>query len=156
THFTVSAPAAATAGAAFSFNVTALDASNATVTGYAGTVHFTSNDGSAILPANATLANGVGTFSATLETAGSRPTPAADPATASITGASAALAVSAAAANHFTVSVPATAGPNVPFSITVTAQDAFNNTVTIYGGTVHFTSTDAQAVLPANTPLTSG
>ena len=44
THFMVSAPATATAGTAFSVTVTALDASNAVVTGYTGTVHFTSSD----------------------------------------------------------------------------------------------------------------
>ena len=50
THFTVSAPASATAGSAFNFTVTALDTSNNTATGYAGTAHFTSSDGQAVLP----------------------------------------------------------------------------------------------------------
>src|SRR5204863_287750 len=48
----------------------------------------------------------------------------------------------------------ATAG--TAFSFTVTALDQFNNTATGYGGTVHFTSSDAQAVLPVNSTLTSG
>src|SRR5207244_1888386 len=39
THFTVNAPASATAGNAFSFTVTALDAFNNVATGYSGTVH---------------------------------------------------------------------------------------------------------------------
>src|SRR5262249_14481184 len=72
THFMVSAPASATAGSAFNFTVTALDASNAVVPGYSGTVHFSSSDGNATLPANTTLTNGTGTFSATLGTAGSQ------------------------------------------------------------------------------------
>jgi len=38
----------------------------------------------------------------------------------------------------------------------VTAKDAFNNTVTGYAGTVHFTSSDGQAVLPADYTFTSG
>src|SRR5205085_11635258 len=42
----------------------------------------------------------------------------------------------------------ATAG--VPISVTVTARDQFGNTATSYAGTVHFTSTDAQASLPTN------
>ena len=62
THFSVSAPASATAGTSFNVTVTALDSSNATATGYAGTVQFTSTDGAATLPANSTLTNGVGTF----------------------------------------------------------------------------------------------
>ena len=45
-------------------------ATNAMATGYTGTVHFTSSDGAAVLPANSTLTNGVGTFSVTLKTAG--------------------------------------------------------------------------------------
>src|SRR6185295_7569317 len=66
THFAVSAPASATAGVAFNFTVTAQDQFNNTATTYGGMVHFTSSDGAAVLPANATLTNGVGTFSATL------------------------------------------------------------------------------------------
>ncbi len=55
THFSVTAPGTATAGSAFNITVTALDASNAVVTGYTGTVHFTSSDGQAVLPVNSTL-----------------------------------------------------------------------------------------------------
>src|SRR5205823_5656783 len=38
----------------------------------------------------------------------------------------------------------------------VTAQDQFGNTVTNYTGTVHFTTTDGQAVLLADSTLTNG
>ena len=96
THFTLSAPASATAGTAFSFTVTALDQFNNPATGYAGTVHFTSSDGAATLPANSTLTNGVGTFSATLRTAGSQTITATDTTTSSITGASNTFVVSLA------------------------------------------------------------
>jgi uncharacterized repeat protein (TIGR01451 family) len=156
THFSVSAPASATAGAAFTFTVTALDQFNNTATGYAGTVHFTSSDGSATLPADATLTNGVGTFSATLRTAGGQTITATDTLTPGITGTSNLIAVSSAAATHFAVSAPANATAGSAFSITVTALDPFNNTATGYAGTVHFTSTDGQAVLPANSTLTNG
>jgi hypothetical protein len=93
THFTVSAPATATAGAPFNFTVTALDQSNHTATGYGGTIRFTSSDGAAVLPANTTLPSGTGIFSATLKTAGSRTITATDTVTASITGSSAAIEV---------------------------------------------------------------
>ena len=156
THFAVSAPASATAGSAFNFTVTALDQFNNTTTGYAGTVHFTSTDAAATLPANSTLTNGVGTFSATLKTSGNQTITSADTVTASITGTSNAITVSAAAATHFGVSAPATATINTAFNFTVTALDQFNNTVTGYAGTVHFTSTDGTATLPANSTLTSG
>ena len=40
--------------------------------------------------------------------------------------------------------------------MTVTAQDGGGHTNTGYGGTVHFTSTDLQAVLPPDSTLTNG
>src|SRR5207302_558464 len=156
----------------FSFTVTAKDAFNNTATGFAGTVHFSSSDAQAVLPANSTLSGGAGSFSATLKTAGSQTLTAADTATPSITGASngiavsaaaatrptvtAAVTVSAAATHHFQVTAPPYATPFRSFSFTVTAKDAFNNTATGYGGTVHFSSGDAQASLPANSTLSGG
>src|SRR5581483_2012563 len=88
THFAISAPASATAHAAFSFTVTALDQFNNTATAYAGAVHFTTTDGQAVLPADSTLTSGVGTFSATLKTAGGQTITARDSSNASITGTS--------------------------------------------------------------------
>src|SRR5262249_42255900 len=95
THFGVSAPASASSGAAFSVTVTAQDQYNNTATGYAGTVHFTSTDPAAVLPANSPLASGVAAFSARLSTVESRTTPAPDPVTASIAGTSGPIAVNA-------------------------------------------------------------
>src|SRR5207248_1020393 len=73
-HLVLATTATPTAGAAFSFTVTAQDSAGNTDTGYAGTVHFTSTDTSTgtVLPANATLTNGQGTFSATLFVAGAQ------------------------------------------------------------------------------------
>src|SRR5207253_1822595 len=79
THFQVTpVTATPTAGSTFNYTVTAQDAYNNTATGYTGTVHFTSSDGQALLPANGTLTNGTGTFSATLNTSGSRTITATD------------------------------------------------------------------------------
>src|SRR5439155_2506852 len=72
TRYTVTAPANATAGTAFNITVTAQDQFGNTVTNYAGTVHFTSSDGQAVLPANSTLTNGTETFSVTLNTSGNQ------------------------------------------------------------------------------------
>jgi Galactose oxidase, central domain len=96
THFSVTTPRDATVGAPFSFTVTALDASNAVAKSYAGTIHFTSTDRQAVLPANSTLANGTGTFSATFNTSGSQTITATDAATLTITGLSNAIQVSIA------------------------------------------------------------
>jgi hypothetical protein len=154
--FVVSAASPQTAGTSFSFTVTAVDLNNNTTPAYAGTVHFTSSDGLATLPANSTLTNGVGTFSATLKTAGNQSITATDTVTSSITGTSGTITVNAAAATKFAVSAasPETAG--TAFNFTVTALDQFNNTATGYTGTVHFTSTDGAATLPANSTLTNG
>ena len=156
-HLVVSAPASAVAGSSFSVTVTAEDLYDNTVTGYSGTVHFTSSDAQAVLPANSGLTNGVGSFSVTLKTAGSQTITATDTVTSSITG-SASVVVTAASggAIHLVVSAPASAVAGSSFSVTVTAEDLYDNTVTGYSGTVHFTSSDAQAVLPANSSLTSG
>jgi predicted RNA methylase len=154
--FTVTAPATATAGSSFTVTVTAKDAFGNVATGYSSTVHFTSSDGQAVLPANSTLTNGVGTFSATLKTAGSRTVTATDTVTSSITG-SATVTVNPAAASSFTVTAsPTTVTAGTSTSVTVTAKDAFGNVATGYAGTVHFTSSDGQAVLPANATLTNG
>ncbi len=157
THFSlIAATSTATAGTAFQITVTALDASNNVVSSYSGTVHFSSTDPQAALPPNSVLANGMGTFSATLETAGGQTITAADSVNASISGTSNTISVSGGPASHFYVAVPAAATAGTAFSITVTAQDAFSNTAVGYTGTVHFTSSDGQAVLPANSTLTNG
>ena len=106
THFSVSAPATAAIGSAFSFTVTALNSSNRVAAGYSGTVHFTSTDGQAVLPANSTMPNGVGNFSATLNTAGPQTITASDTATPSITGASSAITVSASSSLAITSGAP--------------------------------------------------
>ena len=100
THLVVSAPANATAGTAISVTVTAKDANGNTVTGYTGTVKITSSDTYAVLPANAKLTSGVGTFSVTLKTVGSQKVTATDTVTSSITGVSAALTVLALPATY--------------------------------------------------------
>lgn len=156
THFAVTGPSNATMGISFSFTVTALDASNSTVTTYSGTVHFTSTDAQPSLPSNSTLTNGTGTFSATLKTLGSQTITATDMATASITGTSSAISVGSAAPTHFSVDAPHGANPGHAINFSVSALDAANNVAPMYSGTIHFTSTDPQASLPANSTLTNG
>jgi|GEM_PF-2266606 hypothetical protein len=100
THFSVAAnPATVTAGvqSANGLTVTALDVNGNTVTGYSGTVYFTSTDGSASLPANSTLTNGVGTFSFTLNnTNGTQTITATDSSNGTITGTSNNITVNSA------------------------------------------------------------
>ena len=93
THFSVGAPVSVIAQKSFNFTVNAVDAANNLAITYSGTAHFTSNDGQAVLPANSTLTNGTGTFSATLKTVGSQTITATDTVTASIIGTSSAIGV---------------------------------------------------------------
>jgi hypothetical protein len=151
THITISMPAAGTAGAAFSVTVSALDANNQPATGYAGTVHFTSSDPRAVLPADYTFNAadaGVHVFSVTLATAGSQSVTATDTVNGSLTG-SAGVSVSAAAATRLALSAPAGATGGVAFGVTVTARDAYGNTATGYRGSIIWASSDAAAILPA-------
>jgi murein DD-endopeptidase MepM/ murein hydrolase activator NlpD len=157
-HFTVNAAATAAAGTAFNFTVRAFDANNNPVTGYTGVVHFTSTDANATLPANATLVNGLATFSATLRTTGARTLTATDTGNATVTGTSGTVTVGAAAATHFSISNPASSTAGGALVVTVTAQDAFNNTATGYLGTVHFTKTDpgSSSAVPADYAFVAG
>ena len=64
--------------------------------------------------------------------------------------------VAPAAATHFTVSSATTVVAGVPFSYQVSALDAYNNVATGYSGSIHFTSSDGQGQLPADSKLTNG
>ncbi len=155
THFSVTAPTTAIAGTAFTFTVTALDSSNVVVASYAGTIHFTSTDGQAVIPVNSPLTNGTASFSATLKSSGSQTLTATDTVATSITGTSNLTSVSQLG-THFSITAPTTAVVGTAFPFTVTALDASNVVVTSYAGTIHFTSTDVQAVVPVDSMLPNG
>jgi len=156
TQFSVTpASSTPTAGAAFMFTVTALGASGQTATSYSGTVHFSSTDAQALLPADTMMTSVTETFSVTLKTAGPQTITVTD--TNSLNGTSGMINVAAAIAARFAV-VPGTTITTigVAFNITVTAMDMNGNTAAGYSGTVHFTSSDPQAGLPTNSTLMKG
>ncbi len=149
-------PTAITAGVAGSFTVTAKDPFGNTATGYAGTLHFTSSDAQAILPADSTLSAGVGTFSATLQTPGSQSLTATDTVAASLSGTQSGVAVAPVATGSFTLTgVPVQTTAGAAWAFTVTVRDTRGNIATDYRGTVHFTSSDSRAVLPADYTFTA-
>ena len=154
THFQLKGVATSTAGSSFSLTVVALNANNNTATGYTGTVIFTSTDAQAILPTKTTLTNGVGVFSATLQTAGSQTITATDSATSGITGVTSAVSVSEAALTGLSVVAPTSVVAGTPFDITASAVDQFGNTVTSFNASVQVFSSDAGAsVLTGNAIL---
>jgi ELWxxDGT repeat protein len=152
-------PATITAGAAGNITITAKYADGSTNSGYRGTVHFTSSDPQAVLPADYTFTAadvGVHTFSATLKTAGSQSINVSDTQAFGATGTQWVTTVNPAAAGRFTVAgfpTPITAG--TAGSLTLTAWDAYGNRATGYTGTVRFTSSDSKAVLPGNYTFTA-
>jgi putative cell wall-binding protein len=156
THLSATATATATAGNSFVVTVKALDGSGNIVTGYTGTVKLSSSDSAAVLPANSTLSSGQHAFTVTLKTAGNQSVTATDTANSGIAGTTSPIAVAPAATTHFLVTAPTSSAAGISFLFTVTAKDAYQNTATKYGGTVHLTSTDTSATLSANSKLTNG
>jgi hypothetical protein len=152
-------PSPTTAGASHAFTVTAEDPYGNVATGYVGTLHFTSSDARAVLPANYTFTAadaGSHTFTATLKTAGTQFITATDTVNAGITGTDSGITVQPAAASKFVLTGPSGVSAGVPFSLTLTVEDAYGNVVTGYTGSVHFSSTDSTALLPANYAFTAG
>lgn len=153
THFSVEGPAPV-AGFPQTFTVNARDLFNNLATSYSGTVHITSSDVQATLPGDFAVNAGSGSASATFRTSGTQTLTATDTAT-SMAG-EGGFIVAAGPATHFTLTLPATVDPSVAFNFDVMAKDAFENANASYTGTLHFTSSDAGATLPADSTLTNG
>ena len=168
--FTLSGlPNPTTAGVPASFTVAARDAFGNTITGYTGTVHFTSSDPQVAvgdgLPADYTFTgadNGVHTFNggATLKTAGTQTVVATDTVNPSFTGGQATVVTPTVASRFDVTGFPSPIVTGTAGKFTVTARDKFGNVATGYGGLVHFTSSDptvsAGKGLPVNYPFQTG
>jgi hypothetical protein len=119
-------------------------------------VHFTSSDPKAVLPADYTFTaadQGVHTFSVTLKTAGNQSITVADT-TGTVIG-EVGITITPAAAAQLVLSAPSSVTHRTTFSVTLTVEDAFGNVVTGYRGTIHFSSSDSSATLPANYTFTA-
>jgi hypothetical protein len=135
------------------FTVTAVDAFGNRVNGYRGTVHFSSSDTSALLPADYAFTaadSGAHTFTATLKTLGSQTLMATDTGTSTVSGTEAGIAVVSPATHLAITGLPSTITAGQAFNITVTALDAANHPDALFTDTVHFQSVDPGAVLPAD------
>jgi hypothetical protein len=144
--------------------VSALDAYGNAARAYRGTIHFTTSDTTATVPANYVFTasdKGVHTFPNTLspglklKTAGTQTVTATDTAHSSIKG-SKTITVSPGSAKTLEVAVGMNPWPaGSKHSVKVTALDAYGNVATGYTGTIHFTTSDAAATVPANYTFTA-
>ena len=141
TKFKVTAPASAMAGSPISVNVTATDDLGNVATSYAGTVKFTSSDGSAILPPDSTLTNGTGVFSAKLNSVGNKTITATDIVVAAITGTSGPISVTGTAAPVLSSLSPSsvTAGSGA-FTLSVNGSNFVSGATVLWNGTSRTTS----------------
>lgn len=152
----VDAQANVNAGESFTITVSAIDAAGTVADGYSSTVHFTSTDSLAGLPADYTFTPadaGTHSFSVTLKGAGGRFVGVKE--TGGVIGGGANVSVTPGAAVNFALAGPGGA-IGVARPVNIVARDAFGNVATGYSGMVHVTTSDAAAVLPADTTLTSG
>ena len=141
------------AGSLSSPVVTVYDQYDNIKTDYTGTINFTSSDGKAVLPSDYTFVGGdTGTKTFTdgvqLKTTGEQSVTVAD---GGVTGSQTAITVTPAAISYFTltgITDPQVAG--TLSSPVVTAYDLYDNIKTDYRGTITFSSTDGQAVLPVD------
>ena len=150
-----------TAGSAFTIRATARDAYGNTVSSYNGagdTVDITSSGAlSSGGGTTGTFTNGVlALHSVTVTSSGSQTITATRTSGGAQSGTSTSFAVGAAAAATLDVAAPASVTAGVPFSVGVTARDAFNNVAIGYVGTVAFSGGGTGAQLPANYTFTAG
>ena len=156
THFSMTNPVSSAAGASYSVTVKALDAVNAVGVGYTSTIHFSSTDTQAGLPADYTFTAadaGIHTFSVTLRSSGLIFVGVAEAGGTASGGST--VSVTSGAAKSFTLAASGGAiGVSRP--VTMVATDLYGNVATSYHGTVHVTSSDPLAVLPSDTALANG
>jgi Ca2+-binding RTX toxin-like protein len=142
-------PSPTTAGEAHTLTITALDSNGGVMTGYTGTVHFTSSDPQAGLPADYTFTaadHGTYSFPVTLKTAGTYAIAVTDTGLTAFGGTQAGIVVNPGATATFRVGEfpsPISVGAYAAFG--VTAYDAFGNVATSYRGTMTLSSTDPAA-----------
>ena len=144
TQFSVTAPTNVINGTAFSITVTAQDNTPATDTGYVGTVHFTSSDPQATLPADYTFVvgdAGVHTFTGVvLRTLGNQTITVTDTVDNTITG----MATVAVDETPSTI-VTTTSDASTPTDGLTSLREAINAANATPGSTISFNIPAAQA-----------
>ena len=149
-----SAPRAVVRGAPFNLCVEVVD-DFGQVYPFTGIIDLTSSDTTGQVPTPLTLP-GSACGTAKFNKAGQQTISATVRGQPGITGtATFVVKPSTGRVASLSVTTPAAVEAGATFGFTVTALDAYNNVVTGFGGTVTFTSSDLNAVLPAPYPFTS-
>jgi hypothetical protein len=152
THFAVTAPPGPVmAGQPFSVTVSALGAAGQADASYLGTIHFTSTDPRAPLPAAYTFQAGDGgtkSFAITLKTAGPQTIAVTDLTLPTARGTSLCNVHAAPVSDLSVIGFPTLALAGAGHFFRVTAVDPCGNRVGSYRGTIAFTSSDPEAILP--------
>jgi hypothetical protein len=157
--FVFSAPSSSPAGTPFSFSITAEDKFGNVEPGYTGTVHFSAlaGDTQAVLPPDYTFTAGDGgthVFNATLfKTAGAIVNVKDTVSGVNTSGPINVTALSPVGLSVAGLPTGVTAGNTA--LVTVTAVDIYGNRAPAYAGTLHFSSNDPFAGLPANYTFTA-
>ena len=157
TKLILTSPSSTPAGQAFGLAVSAWDAFNNIATGYLGTIVFGSTDVNATLPPSLVLTGGMTTLNAAvkLTTAGNQNLTVADIA-AALTGSQKTIVVAAAAPSRLLLTAPGSVIAGAISTISVGVVDAFGNVAASYRGTVVFTSSDPNGMVPMNYVFVSG
>jgi hypothetical protein len=155
--FSIDAPANTMAGASFAVTIRTEDVAGNPVTDYTGTVTLTSTDPQAAELGSHTFSAGdAGQFTfdgVVLKTAGGQPQSLI--VSDDVVGRSASISVSPAATAAFRLVTPSSVTAGTPFTLSVTAQDAFDNLTPNYRGTVHFSNSDTAGSLPGDYTFTA-
>jgi hypothetical protein len=153
-------PSSLAAGAFTGLTVTALDVYGNIATGFADTIHFSSTDPRAAMPADFTFTpdvyRGSAGFGLTFVTAGIQSLTVIDTSNPAFANTQSGIVVVPAAPTTWVFTgLPASSTAGATQSFTLSAFDPFGNLATNYFGRVHFTSSDGQAVLPADYSFTT-
>ncbi len=155
-HFSITTSSTVVAGTPFNLTVTALDAAGNTITGFNGTVSFTSSDTKFVNPGPLTLSSGTAQTNVTLKTAGAQTITATDTSVGSLSSSGNFSVTPGAATTLQFGGAAASQAAGQAFAFTMSAYDSYSNLATGYTGMVHFTSSDASAKLPMDSGLTNG
>ncbi len=148
-HFVFSSVGNQIAGTSFSITITAMDALNNTLTNYSGTNNLNVSTGTISPSSTGAFSNGVWSGSVTVTKAGSGIWLFTS--VSGMSGTSSSFTVNPSVLDHFTFSTVSDQTVGSAFTITVTAEDAFNNAVTDYVGTPSLT-VSAGSINPQTMP----